>query len=131
MENSGPDSKLTCLGANPGGLEVVPCADAHYAEQWNVFEFLGSYKFQNQYTRMCLDGSSTYGVRQHTCSDASYNNGYQKWVVFTSNADGSFVDWKNVATGLCLDYSSTYRLRLHTCSRASYDNGYQAWENQG
>ncbi|MFD5323581.1 RICIN domain-containing protein [Streptomyces sp. NPDC127092] len=85
----------------------------------------GYYKFKNVPTGKCLDGSTNYGARTHTCSDASFNNGYQKWTVYNV-ADG-WVNWENAATAQCIDYSANNGLRLHTCSTDSFLNGYQAW----
>jgi hypothetical protein len=84
----------------------------------------GVKNFVNGLYGNCLDDSSTAGLRMYTCSDASYNNGYQKWTV-ADNA--GLYQFKNAKTGLCLDGSSTAGLRGYTCSSASYDNGYQKW----
>ncbi|MEV0484190.1 RICIN domain-containing protein [Streptomyces sp. NPDC050508] len=72
----------------------------------------------------CVDDSGSYGLRMYACNDASYNNGYQKWVEV--NNSGSY-EFQNVNTGLCLDGSSTYGLRGYACNPASYSNGYQKW----
>lgn len=89
----------------------------------------GTKNFVNGLYGDCLDDSSTAGLRMYACSDASYDNGYQKWVIYWENSDGTWVDWKNVATGKCMDYSSGAGLRLYTCSSASYNNGYQMWND--
>ncbi|WP_406283133.1 RICIN domain-containing protein [Streptomyces sp. NBC_00209] len=73
---------------------------------------------------VCLDDSSNYGLRAHTCSNESYNNGYQSW---RAAVDGVNMQFKNTKTHLCLDGSSLHGVRTHTCSDASYDNGYQKW----
>ncbi|WP_041540503.1 RICIN domain-containing protein [Catenulispora acidiphila] len=117
-----------CIGADPAGIAIMSCADSdEAAKDWDVTAVNGSFKFYSANAQKCLDGSARYGVRMYTCSDASYNNGYQKWVEYTYSSDGVWIDLKNVATGQCLDLSSAYGLRLHTCSTASFTNGYQKW----
>ena len=82
--------------------------------------------FVNWNSGTCLDDSSASGLRMHGCSDASYNNGYQKWRVYYDG--GGSYQFMNVKTGLCLDGSSNYGVRTHACSDASYNNGYQQWK---
>ncbi|MEU7322631.1 RICIN domain-containing protein [Streptomyces griseoviridis] len=89
----------------------------HLNSTWNK-------NFVNGLYGTCLDDSSGAGLRMNTCSDASYNNGYQKWA---ATENGGYLKFKNAKTGLCLDGSSGAGVRSYTCSQASYDNGYQKW----
>jgi hypothetical protein len=123
-----------CLNGDKNGqgiLQITSLAGNDCELFWDLTATNGSFSFREFYSGKCLDGSAASGVRLYTCSTASYNNGYQKWVEYTYDADGSNVDWKNVATGKCLDWSWTEGLRLYTCSTASFNNGYQHWNYEG
>jgi hypothetical protein len=91
---------------------------------------IGGEQPSNVATGLCLDDSSTYGLRGFGCNSASYNDGYQKWMVLNYSVDNSSivedVQLENAATGLCLDDSSA-GLRAYTCSNSSWHEGYQAW----
>ncbi|MEU8627040.1 ricin-type beta-trefoil lectin domain protein [Streptomyces sp. NPDC048669] len=75
--------------------------------------------------KYCLDDSSGAHLRMNTCSDASYDNGYQRWTV---TQDGDEYKFKNADTHLCLDGSAGAGVRTYACSDASYNNGYQMWK---
>ncbi|MFD0120663.1 hypothetical protein [Streptomyces virginiae] len=77
-----------------------------------------------KYADSCLDDSANYDLRVHTCSSASFSNGYQKRYLF---GDPGIYMWTNEATGNCIDFSASCGLRLHACSVASFEAGLQAW----
>lgn len=81
--------------------------------------------FVSQSSGTCLDDSAANGLRTHTCSAASFNNGYQKWVAVRDT--NGYYQFMNDASKECLDGSANYGLRTHGCSGASFDNGYQMW----
>ncbi len=71
-------------GVGPPGTVAVqaPCnADSlHNGFQRWVFMNGGPYQIRNAATVRCVDDSAQYGLRSLTCYQASYDNGFQKWV---------------------------------------------------
>ncbi|WP_037913509.1 RICIN domain-containing protein [Actinacidiphila yeochonensis] len=137
-----PDAMVTQCGSGEAARTAAPLSglagnrpearsgctveDAHPSLSGSVSPAVttGYKNFVNYLYGSCLDDSSSAGLRMYTCSDASYNNGYQAWYVVD---DAGSYQFENVKTGLCLDGSSTAGIRGYTCSSASYNNGYQKW----
>lgn len=103
--------------ASTGAEQANGTTSTSSASTWDQY-------FQDFLYGYCLDDSSGLGLRMTTCSNASYDNGYQKWAV-TQN--GGYYKFQNWDTHLCLDGSIGDGVEGNTCSTASYDNGYQKW----
>ncbi|MFF6836892.1 hypothetical protein ACFY84_34640 [Streptomyces sp. NPDC012438] len=106
---------IGALAVAPGATAAPSGATAEW-DQWMS---------NAAYANSCMDNSPAHGLRVHTCSAASYQNGYQRWTV-TSYPGGARI--RNGATGRCLGASSGHGLRTHTCSSEAYNNGYQRWQ---
>ncbi|MGA5069344.1 RICIN domain-containing protein [Streptomyces exfoliatus] len=116
------------LAAVIGMIGALATAPGAAAASSDVVREYDHWMVSVAYPGSCLDDSSGYGLRAHTCSTASYQNGYQRW---TATHYPGGVRLRNVATGRCLDGSSGHGLRTHTCSSEAYNNGYQRWHGFG
>ena len=96
--------------------------------------------FENLNTHKCLDDSTASNgsdlLRDFPCVQASYDSGYQKWIVIrVANVDQyGYAQWgqlQNAATHRCLDWSYQFGLRAFNCSYNSFDGTgmWQAWES--
>lgn len=115
---STPESSLHSL--SDATSEAGPATASAVTWPKNFVNYRDNYK--------CVDDSDAHGLRVHDCSEASYDNGFQR---FTATLDANGVKFRNVATGECLDGSTNQGLRTHACSTDSYLNGYQRWERYG
>jgi hypothetical protein len=81
-----------CLDSSAAyGVRSFGCNRASYEngyQEWSPAELqqdgggIDQTQWYNSATRNCLDFSAAYGLRGFGCNQASFDNGYQDWVLF-------------------------------------------------
>jgi Ricin-type beta-trefoil lectin domain-like len=69
----------------------------------------------NDYTGLCVDDSSAYGLRAISCNSLNY----QQWAMSYNNGANAYT-FKNQHTGRCIDDSSGPGLRAISCNGLNY-----------